>query len=223
LLSQLSFIKEGEFSEIKGKPTLKLVGNVEVMSGLPSATGGKRIVKTKGIRIGDIVLAFLHLDRVEEPLEYLKQICFETTGFLPIYFFIKSANIDSKKAIEEMNRIISRSPAKSKLIERLQNKSTQALGKPKGNTAATKKKRRFIEQLKKENIDHNLSGNDLKCCLQSIRILATVEVKQKSQYLRGLLKEWFNKYYSSADSTLADNIRRAICWVDEALYEEVMT
>lgn len=220
LLSQLSFIKEGEFSEIKGKPVLKLIGNVEVISGLPSAAGGKRIVKTKGIRIGDIALAFLNLERVEEPLEYLKQICFETTGFLPVYYFIKSAKIDSVKAIEEINGVISRSPAKSKLIERLQQKNTQAFDEPKGDTIAAKRKRHFTDQLKKQSIDQNLSGKDLEYCLQSIRILTSDEVNKISQYLRGLIKEWFNKYYSSANSTLADNLRRAICWVDEALYQE---
>lgn len=220
LLSQLSFIKEGEFSEIKGKTALKLIGNVEVISGLPSTTGVKKIVKTKGIRIGDIALAFLNLDRVDEPLEYLKQVCFETTGFLPIYYFIKSAKIDSAKAIEEINGVISRSPAKSKLIERLQQKSAQALGEPKGDTTAAKKKRRFAEQLKKKSVDQGLSGKDLEYCLQSIRILTSGEVKQTSQYLRGLLKQWFNKHYSSASSTLADNLRRTICWVDEALYKE---
>jgi hypothetical protein len=216
----LSFIKEGEFSEIKGKPALKLIGNVEVISGLPSAIGSKKIVKTKGIRIGDIVLAFLNLDRVEEPLEYLKQICFESTGFLPIYYFIKSANIDSTKAIEEIKGVISRSPAKSKLIGRLEQKTTQALGKPKGDTAAARKKRRFAEQLNKKTIDHNLSGKNLEYCLQSTRILSSDEVKHISKYLRDLLKEWFNKHYSAASSTLADNLRRAICWVDEALYKE---
>jgi hypothetical protein len=220
LLSQLSFIKEGEFSEIKGKPTLKLIGNIESVTGLRTGTKGKRIVKTKGIRIGDIVLAFLKLHVIEEPLEYLRQICFESTGFLPVYFFVKSANITLQRAVEEVNGVISRSPAKSKLIERLQNKNTQALSMPKGDTTAAKSKRRFIEQLKKESVEKKLSGKNLEYCLQSIRLLNSSEVKQKSQYLRGLLKEWFNKHYASANPTLADNLRRAICWLDEALYKE---
>ena len=43
LLGQLSFIKEGEFSEIKGKPSLKLIGNVEAIN-LPPGTMGREIV-----------------------------------------------------------------------------------------------------------------------------------------------------------------------------------
>lgn len=35
LLSQLSFIKEGEFSEVKGKPALKLIGSVHPIGSIP--------------------------------------------------------------------------------------------------------------------------------------------------------------------------------------------
>ncbi len=47
LLNQLSFIKEGEFSEIRGKPALKLIGNVEVLSGLQRITAGKRMAENQ--------------------------------------------------------------------------------------------------------------------------------------------------------------------------------
>jgi hypothetical protein len=218
LLSQLSFIKEGEFSEIKGKPTLKLIGNMEVISGLPNVTGRKRIVKTKGIRISDIILAFLNLENVEEPLEYLKQICFETTAFLPTHFFMESAGLDNQKTIDLINEVISRSQAKSKLIERLQRNSTQYFKLPRVNTAAATKKRKTIEELKQKTLKEDIIGKDLEHCLQTIRSLNPDEVKQNSEYLRKLLRTWFNKHYSSANSTLADNLRRAICWVDEALY-----
>jgi hypothetical protein len=45
LLSQLSFIKEGEFSEVKGKPTLKLLGNLRPIDDVPSAVGRQKMVK----------------------------------------------------------------------------------------------------------------------------------------------------------------------------------
>jgi len=67
LLSQLSFIKEGEFTEVKGKPALKLIGNVRSINGVPSSIVKKQIVKTKGIRISDIVVSFLNQEDVLEP------------------------------------------------------------------------------------------------------------------------------------------------------------
>lgn len=62
LLSQLSFIKEGEFSEVKGKPALKLIGSVHPIGSIPLGGGRKQIVKTKGIRIADIIGSFLNRD-----------------------------------------------------------------------------------------------------------------------------------------------------------------
>lgn len=220
LLSQLSFIKEGEFSEIKGKPTLKLIGNLEVISGLPNITSKKRIIKTKGIRISDIILGFLNLEKVEDPLEYLKQVCFENTAFLPIYFFMESAGLDNQEALKLINEVISRCQAKKKLLERLENNSTQYVEIPKGNTPAVIKKRKIIKDLKQKAINQDIIGEDLAYCLRAIRSLAPDDVQHNSEYLRKLLRVWFNRHYSSANSPLADKLRRAICWVDEALYLE---
>ncbi|MEZ5357839.1 MAG: ATP-binding protein [Candidatus Zixiibacteriota bacterium] len=59
LLSQLAFINEGEFAEVEGKPTLKLVGEVQSLAGNPTIVAGKQIIKTRGIRVSDIVIGFL--------------------------------------------------------------------------------------------------------------------------------------------------------------------
>jgi len=218
LLSQLSFIKEGEFSEVKGKPTLKLIGKAEVISGMPIQTRGKSIVKTKGIRISDIILAFLKKERVQEARDYITQICFENSAFLPVYYYMQLANLDSNETIELVNGVVCRSTSRYKLIERLEYGSTQSLSIPGGNTSTAKKKRDFLQQLNRQQMDSDIDGKDLEHCLQSIRCLSNEEVKQNNDYLCDLLRIWFNKYYASAEGSLADNLRRAICWVDEAFY-----
>ncbi len=109
LLSQLSFIKEGEFSEVKGKPALKLIGQVEPLAGTVIGTAKKQIVKTKGIRTADIVLSALSQENVPEPDEYIKQICFESTAFLPVYFFIKKSKMTLDETIEMLEGVVSRS------------------------------------------------------------------------------------------------------------------
>lgn len=220
LLSQFSFIKEGEFSEVNGKPTLKLIGNVEVIGGSPVGIGPKKIVKIKGIRIGDIVLTFLNHERVSEPLEFIKQICFESTGFLPVYYFMKICDLDTTQTVQLINGVVSRFPSKTKLIERLQNSSSQKLHIPKGDAAPAKRKRNFARELKQNEVNQNISGKDLEYCLQALRTLTRDAIKHNSKYLRGVLQTWFNKRYSSASPALADNLRRAICWIDEALYKE---
>lgn len=219
LLSQLSFIKEGEFSEVKGKPTLRVIGKAEVISGLPIQTRGKSIIKTKGIRISDIVLAFLRQEEVQEPKDYITQICFENTAFLPLYFFMQLGKLDKDRTIQLINGVVCRSTSRYKLIERLERGFTQSLAIPSGNTSAAKKKRDFVQQIVKQQINIDISGKDLEYCLQSIRGLTPEEIKQSDDYIRNLLKTWFNKFYTSAEGALADNLRRAICWIDEALFK----
>ena len=52
-----------------------------------------RPVKTKGIRTTNIILSTLNQVNVPEPDEYIKQICFESAAFLPVYYFIKKAGM----------------------------------------------------------------------------------------------------------------------------------
>jgi len=218
LLSQLSFIKEGEFSEVKGKPTLKLIGSLEPTGNISFPTGKRHIIKTKGIRTADIVLAFLNHESVLEPQEYIKQICFETTSFLPVYYYMNLADLDRDTTIQMLNEVVARSPAKTKLIERLTNNAKQKMTLPSRNTPAANKKRDFTTHLLNRSVDKTLSGKDLEYCLQAIRILSPEKIETHSAYFRDLLRTWFNQHYASAHGTLVDNLRRSICWVDEALY-----
>ena len=215
LLSQLSFIKEGEFSEVKGKPALKLIGHVEPLAGTVIGSGKK--VKIKGIRTADIVLSTLNQDNVPEPDEYIKQICFESTAFLPVYYFIKKSGMTLNKTVEVLEGVVSRSATRGKLIERLKRGNTQEFAIPNGSTVAATKKRKYAEALRSNKVNTGLTGKELKYCLQAIRGLTASEVKSNSKYIRELLRNWFNKHYASAKGPLADNLRRAICWVDEAL------
>lgn len=217
LLSQLAFIKEGEFSEVKGKPTLKLIGNVEKIAEIPVVGTSKQIVKTKGIRIGDIVLSFLNAGRIDEPLEHVKQICFETTAFLPVYYFVNTAKVSVADTIKVLEEVVSRSPAKAKLIERLSANRTQYLPLPKTASTVAEKKQAYIEAWKSKSIDVGLEGKELEYCLQALRGISAKEIKKNSSYIRKMLREWFNKHYAAGDGSLVDNLRRAICWVDEAL------
>lgn len=217
LLSQLSFIKEGEFSEVKGKPALKLIGQVEPLVGSVISTAKNQIVKTKGIRTSDIVLSTLNQANVPEPDEYIKQICFESTAFLPVYYFIKKSGMTLDKTVEVLDGLVSRSATRGKLIERLKSGNTQELTIPNGSTAAATKKRKYAEALRSKEGNAGLTGKELEYCLQAIRGLTADEVKSNSKYIRALLRTWFNRHYASAKGPLADNLRRAICWVDEAL------
>ena len=217
LLSQLSFIKEGEFSEVKGKPALKLIGHVEPLAGTTIGTAKKQILKIKGIRTADIVLSALNQENVPGPDEYIKQICFESTVFLPVYYFIKKSGMTLDKTVEILEGVVSRATTRAKLIERLESRKTQELVISNVNTSAATKKRKYAEALRNKMVNTNIAGKELEYCLQAIRGLKRHEVNSNSKYIRDLLRTWFNRHYASAKGSLADNLRRAICWVDEVL------
>lgn len=218
LLSQLSFIKEGEFSEIEGDPVLKLVGTLKPLSGMINGKPVKHIIKTKGIRTSDIVLSMLGQENMPDPKEYIKQICFETTAYLPVYYYIKKSGTALPKIIEMLDGVISRSPTRGKLINRLKTLKTQQLPIPDVNNISANKKREYKQMILERQIDETVDGQDLIYCLQAIRNLQKDEILSNSEYVRELLRIWFNKHYASAKGQLADNLRRAICWIDEALY-----
>ncbi|RLI68776.1 hypothetical protein DRO91_08580 [Candidatus Heimdallarchaeota archaeon] len=218
LLSQLAFIKEGRFTESKGKPAVRLVGEVKAVSGPIPAVGHSQVIRTKGIRLSDIVLAFLDHQKVDDPAEYIRQICFENTAFLPVYYFMNKAKKSIPESIELIEGVLSRSPARKKLLERIRNGKIQKERPPSEMSPTYEKKIQFLDDAKKHRLDRNIQGSDLRYCLAALRSLDESTVKKHSKYIRGLLKEWFNKHYMSADGYIAGNLRRTICWIDEALY-----
>jgi hypothetical protein len=219
LLGELSFIKEDEFSEVRGKPTLRLVGSVEPI-GTPAAriAGGARVV-TKGIHASDIVLAFLDQKAVSEPMEFIRSICSESTAFLPVFYYMSKAGLDWSKTVEMLDGVVCRSSSRTKLIERLETDRSKRLPLSTSEHPATRTKYAIADSLRREEVTDDTSGGNLELCLQAMRSLSSEDVKFHSEYLRRLLKAWFLRHYSSATETMADHMRRTICGVDEALYD----
>jgi hypothetical protein len=220
LLAGLSFIKEGEFSEVKGKPTLQLMGRLEPMGSLPARIAGGVRVVTKGIHASEIVLAFLDQKAVAEPTEFIRSICSESSAFLPVFYYMSKAGLNRSKTTEMLNDVVCRSSSKMRLIERLETDESEFLPLTLSTRPATARKHIIADQLRREEIADSVYGTDLEFCLQAIRSLSQDDIKSHSEYLRELLKTWFLKHYSSASGAIAGHMRRAICWVDEALYDE---
>lgn len=216
LLKKLAFIKEGEFNEVSGKPTLKIIGNVEVCSKEIIVMNSKADKKPIAISDSEIIGKFLNNIKVESPKEYIKQICNSTTGYLPVYFYINLASITKEAAIEIIELTISRSQAKKKLLERIKGRYISLnLFSPNLSVAARKKieyKNYWLNQQLSEPVEN------LKYCLQSLLYVTDAEFRENSSYIRERLFELFKTYYEYADSTSATNFRQAICRLDEALY-----
>jgi len=99
LLNQIKFIREGEFHEKSGAPTLKLIGEV---------TANSDAVATKIVRANvtpDAVLRnFLTGEKVAHPLDYLVHSAHSSREWLPLWFYVRQAGISAMDAIEHLNK-----------------------------------------------------------------------------------------------------------------------
>jgi len=95
-LEQIKFIKEGEFDEVEGAPTLKIVGEAQV---LPSdALLPVRTVREE-ITVDAILRNFIRRTPVEQPLAYFRQVGHEAGYTLPIFYYLHLAGTNRKEAV----------------------------------------------------------------------------------------------------------------------------
>lgn len=216
LLSKMSFIKEGEFVEIKGSPTLRLIGDIQEIS------TGKIVVKettkrvVKAIETSDIVSAFLQGTQLEEPLEYLKTLCSATSANYPMYFLIAQAKETVDNAVRIIEDTTSRGTTKQHLLERLKGKVVQNTSVPTLNTPASLKKAEYRTSWEKECVDPIES--ELYYCLTALLSLDKNTIKKHEKYIKMKLWEIYKNFYEHAKSTVASEMRKAICRIDEVLY-----
>ncbi|WP_435009037.1 AlbA family DNA-binding domain-containing protein [Tundrisphaera lichenicola] len=227
LLPSLSFIREGEFVEMEGTPALRLVGSVTPIEGslLPSFRK-VRVVETKAIHGPDLIEAFLKNERVNNPRQYIQQICHENSAFFPVYFFIRSAQLDIPAVINLVNDEVVTQQTKNRLIDRLTNDRSLSLPFPSGQGEGSQKKKLYVERLKSSGLVVNdVSQDDIFHALQAIRMLdrKTLDVK----YIRGILLECFVKHYGKSQAVIRrkieDNLRRAVCFLDAVLNRDAVT
>lgn len=98
VLEEIALIKEGEFDEVTGAPTLRLVGEVRVGSSQPAIVKG-------AISRKDVLEAFLRQEDVRDPQGYLGFVVDGCTGdWLPFRMFAFQAGMgrtDTKAFVEK--------------------------------------------------------------------------------------------------------------------------
>ena len=212
LLSKIAFIKSGEFVEEKGKPALRLIGDIQ---GLET---GKIIVREttkkviRAIEAEDVIKSFLLSQPVEEPQEYIRSICSATSANYPVYYFIKEANINIADAIAVVEKSAARGNARKNLLDRLNGKKIEP-----GTISERQSevKRTFYQQWKNAQIPDDIE--DVDKCIAALLALSAEEIKSGETYIKQRLYKIYSDYYKNAKSGTASNIRKAICRVDEAL------
>lgn len=218
-LSNLKFIREGHFTENGGAPALRLVGDAAVVPGA-MIQPERKVLVVRNIHLPEIIEAFLNRTQVENPLLFIKQICFEASAFLPIYYFAGLAGLDTleklKKVVEGVN---SASSSRKTLLQRLEGGDVFSLPVPGANCreAGKLRKAKLLALLGKK-LGANERADGVLSALEAVRCLCFEQVDVG--YLNPLLLCWFKKFYTHQG--VPDRFRRAISHLDRIGFRPAM-
>jgi hypothetical protein len=222
LLDKMRFIKEGDFEKGNGLPALKLIGHLQTV-GKGTILPVKKIYteRTKGIRSSDIITDFLNRRIVDNPMEYIIQICWESSYNLPVYYYIVQSKKTLNEIIYKLEEVQTRSPAYAGLLERLNSSREYSIKIPNSENRAPKQKKIYRQMIinKKVNlVSISKNARDLAYLIQSIRAIGKDELD--TDYILKLLKQIYDLYFVKKDPDVAGDIRYSICHVDVVLYRD---
>lgn len=216
LIPKLKFVREGKFSETAGTPTLRLIGDLTSASSVQPV---RQKVKYKNIRTTDITVAFLKSEKPEDPLEYFRSICTESSAYLPIYYFLHLSKLSPADAIQVLEELESKSQSTPILLKRLsQVEDFTPTSTLNSGTVAAAAKLKYLKLIKSKNLPLLQDIKDIKYLLESIRYCkkADLEWDYLSPYLINIMKNCMSI------SSLSDPFRRAICHLDILFYQSTV-
>lgn len=220
LLEKISFILEGRFAESNspGAPTLRVIGDVQPIDpGFVQPI--KRIHVPKALNSSEIIRAFLDQERVLFPADYIKQICYESSGYLPVYWFIHLAGQSIQEILKIVAETPSRSQAKEILVRRLTGDDPLQMGSLTTESDACRERLDLLQQIKQNDLPlDSLSTSSKRLC----EALSNLEHGDFSpDYLLPLVKQMFFSKYDTVDGTTATCMRKAICHLDKTMYRKL--
>ena len=211
LLKKVQFIREGHFTQSAqpGAPTLRLLGDVEAVS--PGSLAPVRTV-ARPLVIGEkeILLGFLRQEQPEAPVEYIRQACRETSQYMPIYHFARSANL----GIDELRDLVSgEQRRRNKIVGRIEGTRVSPVGALDATTPQALERREILDALDRNDVD-SLYARDRVRLFEAITHFVPVSIPVS---LLEFLTEFVqNEFYSrhSSERTIS---RKAVAHLDEVM------
>ena len=130
LLSSIQFIREGEFSEQKGAPALRLIGDVEPVS--ETERERTRIIR-ESVTPDAVIRNFLKNENVTEPLQYIQYQAHAQRKWMPAWFYVDQTGSTAAQIAEDLRtRVATHPSSRDAVVDRLLRKETafrQSTGK----------------------------------------------------------------------------------------------
>jgi hypothetical protein len=132
LLPSIQFVREGDFSQVKGAPTLRLVGDVQPIS---AADRDRVHVVRDNLPPNSIIENFLLENRVRDPIAYIHAQAYYQRKWMPIWYYVHQLSMSLDGLVEDLRRLTGCMPSsRDAVVHRL--RGTQSAykiysGKPK--------------------------------------------------------------------------------------------
>jgi hypothetical protein len=238
LLRQLKFVREGKFVEAEGEPTLRLVGDLQPITG-----GVVAATVPAGIHEEDLLSAFLaqrHLSDAEARA-YLVESVHQVTPYVPVFYFCSLSSLSLDETIDLMNREnVTFKATRKKIVGRLKGELTY---KPLGtvrDVARAESSRTTEELLERIDLKRNppdqrtllaatlsrtpnvvhagLSDLDLLRVLEAITNVPLDSVQANGAELRRLLFDIYRDHFATMDAPKKLAFRKGVTYLDEAIF-----
>lgn len=209
LVDQINFIKEGQFDEVAGAPTLKLMGEITTSGGekLPS---GRRLITDD-----DVLRNFLDQESVLEPFEYIRfAVAGTNRDWVPIFYFGNQAKLSRAEMAGLLEGVATtKTKAKAKMIDRALGKQS-ALAKHTGTPA--KLLAAILSGDREPPEDAKAAGN-IALALQGI----PAENAPPKEEMLALLKVCLATLLEAGQLTAMSSVYRAAGRLDEIYFEPI--
>ena len=213
LIEKLTFIREGAFTERKGAPTLKLIGELETFGEeqiRPVKRVPEQITWTSSIR------EFASQAQLDEPMAYIRALCHLQAGWVPVYYFIRQGN----NSIDDAIRVLqsenpTRTSSQSFQIERLKRRRKPTNIPSRGSQISLRERIQAREEFDLSNPSEALG---------LLRAAATLRREEIDvEYLLPRLQKC-NELYAipSANGSFHSWIRTAACVIDYEIFGKLL-
>ncbi|MDZ5648173.1 ATP-binding protein [Nitrospirillum sp. BR 11828] len=204
LLSKVKFIKDGDFNQTDGAPTLKLVGDV-----IPKSDSVV-VVKSGVVTRSDLINDFINQKITYGPKEYIRAALESCQGdWLPIYFFCQAARIGHAELLDLIQ--LSQAPEGRKKIF-----NDRASGKKKAYKKATGTPSKIMDAIECRNSTIIATAGPADIAHAVLGFSNTNNINL--EYILEILKNSMEIAHHAHDATAMSWLRRALCQIDELFY-----
>jgi hypothetical protein len=212
LLPSIQFLREGDFSEVKGAPALRLIGDVEPVDAAERERA--RIIRDN-VTPDAVIRNFLRGEGVNDPMQYIHAQAHCQRRWLPVWYYVEQAGTPIDDIVEDLRAQVASHPSsRDAVVQRLRRTETAHkvhVGKP----------ARLCEGFARGEINEPAGGADDLAFANAVMGLPSTAVEVER--FKPILLACLDRAETAGNGTHRSAIYRAACRLDELLHGSATT